>query len=79
MTMDSSRILQGKPNELGSTVFPDGVNFALYSKSATQVILNLFEDSKSTKPYVSIPLNPLKNKTGDIWHIFVKDLKPGAL
>lgn len=79
MTMDSSRILQGKPNELGSTVFPDGVNFALYSKSATQVILSLFEDSKSTKPYASIPLNPLKNKTGDIWHVFVKDLKPGAL
>ncbi|MBQ9630349.1 MAG: glycogen debranching protein GlgX, partial [Treponema sp.] len=77
--MDIGRISEGVPNELGASVFENGVNFALYSKSATKVILNLFESVSSTEPSDVIGFNPKTNKTGDVWHIFVQGLKPGAL
>ena len=64
---------------LGAVPFNDGVNFAVYSKNATKVVLDLFEAADSKQPYTSIEFDPIKNKTGDVWHIYVKGLKKGTI
>lgn len=71
--------LAGKPLPLGAELTEDGVNFAVFSRNGTKVFLNLFNDAKDSEPYETIELNPQKNRTGDIWHIFVKGLKENAL
>ncbi len=77
--MEQIVTLSGKPMPLGAHVYADGVNFSVFSRNGTRVILNLFGTSEDTVPYASLELDPEKNRTGDLWHIFVKDLKPGAL
>ena len=77
--MNVVRTQKGSPLELGAVVLPDGVNFSIYSKDATKVVLCLFEKEDDKKPAQEIELNPAVNKTGNIWHIFLEGLKPGAL
>lgn len=69
----------GQPLPLGATVTPDGVNFAVYSRHATQAFLDLFDAIDDETPSFSLTLDAKKHKTGDVFHIFVKDLKPGQL
>ena len=69
----------GTPLNLGATITPEGVNFSIYSKDAAAVSLCLFKDDKSQQPYTVIPFDPIKNKTGDIWHIELCGLGAGAL
>lgn len=77
--MDSLRISAGKPLDEGTFVNSKGVNFSVFSRNATRVFLELFEREDSSEPFQTIELDPEKNRTGDIWHVFVHDLKPGAL
>lgn len=60
----------GIPDPLGSTIDSTGVNFALFSEHAEQIWLCIEAKSQS----IEIPLDPKKNRTGNIWHIFVYDL-----
>jgi isoamylase len=69
----------GKALPLGATVHPAGVQFASFSRHATSVSLLLFDDPQDTEPSEEIVLDPWKNRTGDIWHIFVHGLGPGQL
>ena len=59
----------GTPLNLGATITPNGVNFSIYSKDASAVSLCLFESDMAAKPYAVISFDPVKNRTGDIWHI----------
>ena len=77
--MNAFQIFEGKPQVLGAVPFNDGVNFAVYSKNATKVVLDLFEAADSMQPYTSIEFDPIKNRTGNVWHIYVKGLKKGTL
>lgn len=77
--MSELRTLAGKPIVLGATPTAKGVNFAVYSENAERVVLDLFDSEKEKQPSVSIELDPIKNKTGSVWHIFVEGLKTGAL
>ncbi len=74
----ASDILPGKSYPLGATVYPDGVNFCIYSHNGAAMELLLFDDVDDTKPRV-IPFDPLVNKTFYYWHLFVSGLKPGQL
>jgi glycogen operon protein len=69
----------GKPLPLGAAPVPGGVNFAVFSRYAKAIILVVFESEKPDSPFVEIPLDPQKNRTGDIWHCRIKDLGAGAL
>lgn len=60
---------------LGANLTPDGVNFAVYSKNATEVFLLLF-DKPDGEPTDIIQLS---NRNKFIWHILVKGLKAGQL
>jgi glycogen operon protein len=72
------RTENGAPHPLGATIQANGVNFSLFSGSATGVELLLFDKHDSRQPFQTIPLIPSKNKTFHFWHILVKDLKAGA-
>ena len=77
--MDASRVLAGRPVQCGAVVADGGVNFSLFSKNAARVVLCLF-DSPDAKTFCdTIEFDPEINKTGDVWHVFIKDLKAGAL
>ena len=77
--MTDNIIKNGSPLPLGASLCKDGVNFSIYSKDATKVVLYLFEKENSKTYYKSYELNPEENKTGDIWHIFLPELKAGCL
>lgn len=62
------KLESGRPYPLGATVTPKGVNFSVFSKNATSVVLVLFEKSKA-EPIAEIPIPPETNRTGDLWHI----------
>jgi isoamylase len=68
-------VAKGMHFPLGATLAPDGVNFALYSKNATEVFLLLF-DKPDGEPTDIIQLS---NHDKFIWHALVKGLKAGQL
>ncbi len=65
--------IPGRPQPLGATVTPQGVNFALFSRHAETVtlILGLLDEGR-----IEYPLDPAVNKTGDVWHIHIEELPP---
>jgi glycogen operon protein len=62
----------------GPTPRQGGVNFAVFSRHAERVHLVLFREGRE-EPLAEIPLHPVHNKTGDVWHIFVYGLTPDIL
>lgn len=64
---------------LGSTIVETGVNFGIYCKNKKNVTLNIYDFSHSTTPTISLKLDKTLNKTGDIWHIFLKGAKEGTI
>ncbi len=67
-------VYPGNPFPLGSFWNGKGVNFALYSHNATGVELCLFDASKDADEHTKIKLT---DRTHDIWHAYIPDLKPG--
>lgn len=70
-----SRISEGAPTPLGATWDGVGVNFALFSSSATRVELCLFDSSGKTE----VERIELPEYTDEVWHVYLPDLGPGAL
>lgn len=69
----SYSINKGFPSPFGTSKQDEGINFALASKSAVEVTLCLY-DRQSEQPIAEIPLSSETNKTGDVWHILIRDL-----
>jgi isoamylase len=67
----------GHSAPLGATVTPNGVNFSLYSRHATNVELLLFERADDILPAESIRFDPAFNRTYHYWHVAVPGLRPG--
>ncbi|XP_042444281.1 isoamylase 1, chloroplastic-like isoform X1 [Zingiber officinale] len=69
-----SHVLAGGPLPLGATACDGGVNFAIYSSCATAAVLCLFtiSDLKTNRVTEEVVLDPLVNKTGDVWHVFLQ-------
>jgi glycogen operon protein len=68
---------EGEPFPPGATWRGDGWNFVLYSRHAATVTLLLYDAENLATPLALLPLDPLRNKTGRIWHAFVPRW-PGA-
>ncbi|MDR2662325.1 MAG: glycogen debranching protein GlgX [Treponema sp.] len=68
----------GKALPLGAALTGGGVNFALFSRHAETVTLILFDSAEKNSPFTEIKFDPRRNKTGDIWHCHIRDLKAGA-
>lgn len=63
----------GQPFPLGVSWLPSeqAYNFAIFSRHANRVELILFCDDACVEPIVVIQFDPLRNKTGPIWHCHV--------
>ncbi|WP_033411617.1 glycogen debranching protein GlgX [Segetibacter koreensis] len=69
-------VYPGHPYPLGATWDGNGVNFALYADNATGIELCLFDSNESGEETAKIELT---ERTHQIWHVYVPDLKPGQL
>jgi len=69
----------GKSYPLGATFSPAGVNFSLYSKSATAVELLFFDDVEAVLPARTLQLSPSENRTFHYWHVLVPGICSGQL
>ena len=56
-----------------------GVNFAIFSRNASRVRLELFDHPEDAAPARVIDLDSARNRTGDVWHVWVKGIGPGQL
>lgn len=72
-------ILPGKSYPLGATVYPNGVNFSIFSKNATSIELLLFDDPDNPQPSWIIPLDASHHRTFYYWHVFVQGITHGQL
>src|SRR5262245_9279838 len=67
------RVFRGRPLPLGSSLIGDSVNFALLCKHGTSVKLVL-QPIDADGPIAEIELHPLRNRTGDHWHVRLEGL-----
>ena len=75
----SPQIAAGAPAPLGATVVPGGVNFSVFSRSATLVELLLFDETAAARPSRVIPLEPRQHRTYHYWHALVPGLDAGQI
>jgi isoamylase len=73
------KMVAGIPYPMGASVTLRGVNFALFSRNATSVVLELYESSRDSKPFKSIRFDPVQNRTGDVWHMEIQGIGAGVL
>jgi len=69
------RLLPGKFYPCGATLMGDGVNFALFSQSAVEVFLLLFDEPDQPPTDVI----RMRNRTRFVWHTYVDGLRAGQL
>ena len=69
----------GVPLPLGAYARGEGVNFAFFSRHASRVRLELFDHADDATATREIELDPVRNRTGDVWHVWVEGIRPGQL
>lgn len=76
-------VLTGRPDPLGASIDAEtgAINFAIFSSSAQSVNLCIFNEADLSRGLVTheIPLDPLINRTGDVWHIMLPNLRDDLL
>ena len=72
---ENIKVLPGTSYPLGANVYPDGVNFSLFSENAEAVELLLFDTPNAAQPVQIIKLN----QTYHYWHVFVQGIKAGQI
>lgn len=70
---------KSKSFPVGATLLPDGVNFSIYSRSATAMELLFFDHVDTAAPSRTIWLDPQNNRTFSYWHIFVQGVCAGQM
>lgn len=77
---ETSDIQAGNPLPIGGPHQQgEGVCFVLFSRHATRVRLELYEDPDDSSPTRIIDFDPMRHRTGDIWHIWVRGIAVGQL
>ena len=71
-------VSRGSSAPLGATVAPRGVNFSVFSRSASGVELLLFDREDDARAGRVISIDPTQ-RTTNYWHVFVPGVKPGQL
>ena len=62
---------------LGAHAYRDGVNFALFSRHACRVRLELYDRPADTAPSRVVDLDPVRNRSGDVWHVWLRGIRSG--
>ena len=69
----------GRSSPLGATVVDGGVNFSLYSRTASGVELLFFDREDDATPSRVVRIDPATNRTYHYWHTFVPGVRPGQI
>ncbi len=56
-----------------------GVNFVLFSRHATGVRLEFYQNSEDASPSRIIDFDPVRHRTGEVWHVWVRGIPAGQL
>ena len=67
------------PLPYGAIVHEGGVQFVVFSRSATTMRVLFYEDVNSPDPNEVVDFDPDLNRWGDVWSLFVPGVKPGQL
>jgi isoamylase len=70
---DDFELRRGQPMPLGATLRRGGINFAIVSGHATAVRLLVYSPG-AREPIIEFPLDPRYNRTGDVWHAFLRGI-----
>ncbi|MCR4299432.1 MAG: glycogen debranching protein GlgX, partial [Gallionella sp.] len=76
---EHTEVRRGVPLPLGTSESEGGVNFALFSRHASGVRLELFDHHADATPARIVDFDPARNRTGDVWHVWVEGIRPGQL
>ena len=76
---ERTEVRRGVPLPMGTHEYGGGVNFAFFSRHASRVRLELFDQPVDATPARVIDLDSARNRTGDMWHVWVKGIRPGQL
>jgi isoamylase len=72
-------VRRGVPLPMGAHESEGGANFALLSRHASRVRLEFFDEAEDARPARIINLDPVRNRTGDVWHVWVGGIRSGQL
>lgn len=67
------------PLSLGTYARGDGVNVAFFSRHASRVRLELFDHPEDATAARLTELDPARNRTGDVWHVWIQGICAGQL
>lgn len=68
----------GVPLPLGAYARGEGVNFAFFSRHASRVRLELFDHPEDATAARVIEMDPARNRTGDVWHVWIERIRPAS-
>jgi glycogen operon protein len=69
----------GRSSPVGATVVDGGVNFSVFSRTATAVELVFFDRVEDAQPARVVRFDPGTNRTYHYWHAFVPRVRPGQI
>jgi len=69
----------GRSAPLGATVSSDGINFSVYSRTASGIDLLFFDREDDPCPSRVIQIDPYTNRTYHYWHVFVPKTRAGQI
>jgi glycogen operon protein len=75
----SNAVHGGSSYPLGATITPQGVNFSVFSRSASAMELLFFDREDDARPSKVIPVDPVANRTYHYWHVFVPGAQAGQI
>ncbi len=76
---ESGSVRAGAPLPFGVHHHGSGANFAIFSRNATRITLEFFDHPDDDNPSRTIEMDPVHNRSGDVWHAWIKDVHPGQL
>jgi glycogen operon protein len=76
---EHTEVRRGVPLPWGAHESEGGVNFAFFSRHASRVRLELFDHPEDATAARAIDLDPARNRTGDVWHVWVAGIRSGQL
>ncbi len=71
--------LPGRSHPIGARVYPDGVNFCVFSKNCSALELLFFDDVDDARPSYVFTFDPRRNRTFYYWHMFIPGVRAGQL
>lgn len=72
-------VASGRAYPLGARCVDGGTNFSVWSRTAAQLDLVLFDDVDDARPSDVIALDRVRNRTSYFWHVLVPGVGPGQV